>query len=76
MKKNKDDLEKKHFEDLLNELEKIVSQLESGTLPLEQSLEHFEDGVRIYKECKSVLEMAEKKISKLSKSLKEEKLEQ
>jgi exodeoxyribonuclease VII small subunit len=65
---------KKSFEDSLKELENIVSKLESGELPLEKSLEEFEVGTRLYKECKDQLSIAEKKIALLTESLKEEEL--
>lgn len=65
---------KKSFEDTLKELESIVSKLESGELKLEESLEQFEIGTKLYKECKEQLAVAEKKIAKLTESLKEEDL--
>lgn len=65
---------KKSFEESLKELENIVSKLESGELALEQSLEQFEVGTKLYKECKDQLSIAEKKIAVLTESLKEEDL--
>ena len=63
---------KKSFEDSLKELENIVLKLESGEMPLEKSLEEFEVGTLLYKECKNQLSIAEKKIALLTDSLKEE----
>jgi exodeoxyribonuclease VII small subunit len=63
---------KKNFEESLKELESIVSKLESGDFGLEQSLEQFELGTKLYKECKDQLTVAEKKIVILTESLKEE----
>ena len=65
---------KKSFEDSLKELENIVSKLESGELALEKSLEEFEIGTKLYKECKDQLSIAEKKIALLTDNLKEEDL--
>jgi exodeoxyribonuclease VII small subunit len=65
---------KKSFEESIKELESIVSRLESGEMSLEESLENFESGTKLYKECKSQLLIAEKKISILTESLKEEEL--
>lgn len=65
---------KRTIEDSLKELESIVSKLESGELPLEKSLEHFEQGTKLYKECKDLLMTAEKKIATLTESLKEEEI--
>ncbi|MGB7210016.1 MAG: exodeoxyribonuclease VII small subunit [Pyrinomonadaceae bacterium] len=57
----------KTFEASLDELEKIVSQLEDGDLPLEQSLKLFEDGVKLSRECKDRLMKAERRIEILMK---------
>lgn len=59
------------FESSLNELEKIVRELESGEVNLDQSLKKFEQGIELYRKCRSTLETAEKKIKILSDSLKE-----
>ncbi len=59
--KNKNlDLEKS-----MAELEKIVSELESGDLSLDKSLRQFEKGVRISRECQAVLNEAEQKVQLL-----------
>ena len=55
----------KSFESSLSELEKIVAQLEAGDLPLEQSLELFEKGIRLSRECRERLSKAEQKIEEL-----------
>ncbi len=65
---------KKNFEESLKELELIVGKLESGEVGLELSLEQFEIGTKLYKECKEQLSVAEKKIALLTESLKEEDL--
>jgi exodeoxyribonuclease VII small subunit len=59
------------FEFSLKELEKIVRDLESGDVNLDQSLLKFEKGIELYRKCRSTLENAEKKIKILSDSLKE-----
>ena len=46
------------FEDTLGKLNKIVSELESGNLTLEESLEKFKEGVTLSGECKKKLEEA------------------
>lgn len=53
------------FEDSLSRLESIVSQLESGDLPLEHALEIFEDGVGLARLCQSHLAEAERKVEML-----------
>lgn len=52
----------KNFESSLEALEKIVRELEQGDLPLEKSLELFEQGVRLSRECQERLSQAERRI--------------
>ena len=56
-----------NFEASLEELERIVKQLEKGDLPLEQSLSLFESGMRLSAECKKQLEEAESRVEILMK---------
>lgn len=60
-----------NFEIALKELETIVRDLESGDVNLDESLKKFEQGIELYKKCRTTLEAAEKKIKILSDSLKE-----
>jgi exodeoxyribonuclease VII small subunit len=50
------------FEASLEALERIVRQLESGDLPLDKSLELFEQGIRLSRECQERLSQAERRI--------------
>ncbi len=59
---------KERFEDALNKLEKIVSKLEDGDIPLEESLKLFEEGIRLSRLCNQKLEEAEKRVEVLMKS--------
>lgn len=52
----------KSFETSLEALEQIVRELESGDLPLEKSLELFEDGIRLSRHCQERLNQAERRI--------------
>ena len=52
-----------HFEDNMENLEKIVTELEKGELNLDDSISKFEEGIKISKECNKILEEAEKKIT-------------
>lgn len=54
------------FEESLEELEKIVAELESGKLGLSDALARYEEGVKHLKGCQRLLEMAERKIELLS----------
>ena len=51
------------FEDKLKRLEAITEKLESGEVDLEQSIVLFEEGVKLSKECISILNKAELKIT-------------
>ncbi len=62
----------KSFEEKIENLEQIVTDLENGKMGIEDSINQFEVGVSLYKECKSQLKQVEKKISILKDSLKEE----
>jgi exodeoxyribonuclease VII small subunit len=52
----------KPFETSLEELERIVRELEQGELTLEKSLELFEQGVKLSRECQERLSQAERRI--------------
>ena len=58
---------KQTFEASLQELEKIVRGLEEGDLSLEKSLELFEEGVKLSRECQERLNQAERRIEVLLK---------
>jgi len=55
------------FEACLQRLEQIVSALESGNLPLEESLKVFEEGVQLARHCARYLEEAERRIELLTR---------
>ncbi|HEY8185801.1 MAG TPA: exodeoxyribonuclease VII small subunit [Pyrinomonadaceae bacterium] len=58
----KNEEQPKSFEASLEALEQIVRQLEGGDLPLEKSLELFEDGIRLSRQCQERLNQAERRI--------------
>ena len=62
---NTDQEQPKSFEASLEALEEIVHQLEGGDLPLEKSLELFEDGIRLSRQCQDRLNQAERRIEVL-----------
>lgn len=57
----------KRFETALARLEEIVQKLETGDLPLEQSLKLFEEGVKLSRQCNRQLDEAERKVEVLLK---------
>jgi len=63
MAENTDKL--KDFEKSLQQLEKIVSNMESGELGLEESLEQFEKGIKLARNCQDTLANAELRVDQL-----------
>jgi exodeoxyribonuclease VII small subunit len=55
----------KDFEKSLQALEKIVNQMESGELGLEDSLNQFEQGIKLAKNCQDTLANAEQRVEQL-----------
>lgn len=56
-------MSKDNFEELMKKLEGIVTELENGNLNLDESVKRFEEGMKIAKQCNTILENAEKKIT-------------
>lgn len=56
------------FESCLDELEKVVRELEGGDLALERSLELFERGMGLSDSCRKQLEAAETRVEMLIRS--------
>jgi len=65
-KKQKNDIGKLSFEQAINELTRIVSQIERGQIPLQDSLQQYERGMALIKHCRTILQKAEKRIEKIS----------
>lgn len=53
------------FESCLEELERVVKELETGDLPLERSLVLFEKGMDLSESCRKQLEDAETRVEML-----------
>ncbi|WJG08411.1 exodeoxyribonuclease VII small subunit [Aliiglaciecola sp. LCG003] len=62
------------FEDAMQELEDLVSEMESGDLPLEQALAKFERGVVLARASQKMLKEAEQRVQILTNQDGEEKL--
>ena len=52
-----------NFEEAMKKLEEIATELESGKLNLDESVDKFEEGINLSKKCSDILEKAEKRIS-------------
>ncbi len=59
--------EKTSFETTLGRLQQIVEALEAGELTLDQSLELFEEGVKLSRQCTQMLETAKKRVLTLTR---------
>ncbi len=57
-------MDKKSFEEALKELETLVEDLEKGDLPLEEAVKKYEEGRKLSKHCHTLLEEAEKALTK------------
>ncbi len=57
--------EKIKFEDKLNELEKMVSELEQGNIDLDDAIEKYTTAMKLAKECSEKLQNAEKNVNKI-----------
>lgn len=57
------------FEKSIDKLEALVEKLESGDLPLEMALKHFEEGIALVQRCQKTLNDAEQKVQLLSEGL-------
>jgi exodeoxyribonuclease VII small subunit len=66
-KKQKTEIEKMSFEEAIKELTNIVSKIEQGRIPLQDSLEQYEKGMALIKQCRTILQKAEERIEKITK---------
>ncbi|MCA0459006.1 MAG: exodeoxyribonuclease VII small subunit [Chloroflexi bacterium] len=60
------DINELSFEKAYEELEDIISKLESGDLPLEESVTLFERGRQLSEHCQTLLDKAELRVSQLT----------
>ncbi len=58
----------KTFEEAITELETILSEMERGEVPLEESLTRYERGNYLLQYCRQVLGKAEEQIEALAKA--------
>ncbi len=56
------------FEQALSELESIAEQIEQGKIGLAESIEKYERGMALVKQCRDMLSTAENKIQQLQQS--------
>lgn len=56
------------YDALVARLEKVVGELEAGTLSLEESIEKFAEGIRMAREASRKLDEAEKRVEQLTRT--------
>ena len=54
------------FEEAMGALETVVGQLESGSVPLEESIALYERGAELKAHCEAKLKSAEEKVAKIT----------
>jgi exodeoxyribonuclease VII small subunit len=62
------------FEKALQELEALVEKMEQGELSLEDSLQHFEQGIQLSRACQQALREAEQKVEILMRKNSQEEI--
>tara|TARA_Y100001968_G_C19129622_1_gene606031 strand:+ start:161 stop:376 length:216 start_codon:yes stop_codon:yes gene_type:complete len=61
----------KSIEEIFDHLDLIISNLESGDISLEESLNLYEEGMKLSAICKSQLDKAEQRVKELSNNIKD-----
>jgi exodeoxyribonuclease VII small subunit len=63
----KTDISKLSFEEAIKTLTEIVTKIEQGQIPLEQSLDQYEKGMGLIRHCRGILQEAEKRIDNITR---------
>ena len=61
--------EKQNFEDALKKLERLVGEMESGDLPLDEMMSRFEEGRQLVSFCTDELETIRQRIEKVTSAV-------
>lgn len=61
-----DSVSEMSFEDAMRALEKVVSDLERGDVPLEDSIKLYQRGAELKKHCEAKLKAAEEKVAQIT----------
>ncbi|MHC4975584.1 MAG: exodeoxyribonuclease VII small subunit [Planctomycetota bacterium] len=54
------------FEKAIEQIEAITSTIEEGEIGLEESLEHYEKGIELIRQCRATLDRVEQRIQELN----------
>ena len=71
-----DELAKRPFDELVVELQRIVQQLEAGSVGLEESIGLYREGLRLHAACEARLRDAELKITELGRGVRSTETDQ
>lgn len=61
---------KMSFEEAVKKLDEIVQSFNSSDLSLDEAVKNYEEGMKLYKYCKSLVEEAENKFETIGEELK------
>ena len=75
-KDNKKEIEALSFEQAIENLTEIVDKIETGQIPLAESLQQYETGMAMIKHCRSILLDAEKRIEEIAQEQDENETEE
>ncbi|MBS5596032.1 exodeoxyribonuclease VII small subunit [Peptostreptococcus sp.] len=59
-------VEELSYEEAFSKMEDILSKLEAGNIKLDQSLDLYEEGIKLYRHCNKILNEAELKVTKFN----------
>jgi len=72
----KNDVGNLTFEEAIGNLTEIVDKIETGQVPLQESLQQYEKGMAMIKHCRSILLDAEKRIEQIAENEEEEEIDE
>ena len=75
-KDNKKEIESLSFEQAIENLTEIVDKIETGQIPLAESLQQYEKGMEMIKHCRRILLDAEKRIEEIAEEQDEDETEE
>lgn len=65
-KKKAEDLAGLSFEQAIDELNRVVAQIEDGRVPLQDCIDQYERGMALIRHCRTILQAAEKRIEQIA----------
>jgi exodeoxyribonuclease VII small subunit len=61
-----EDLAGLSFEQAIDDLNRVVGQIEDGRIPLQDSIDQYERGMALIRHCRTILQAAEKRIEQIA----------